>query len=233
MIGRYPLDLGFLESKPKIRARRVKALVAFGDMANFGAWTRRGSNSPEEFRAFMVDLYQEFMKFRNGNGYFVKLMGDGFMAIREVPRGRARKEAQHFILHSLDLCTAVNQIGGLTFPTPGAFRIRIAAGHVWKLIAARKEKPDSVQTDYLGYTINLGARLLEIERDTAILCHGSVKRILNGSNGSEAEFRLKRVATRNRCPRGIDPEDLKALWAIQPLKNTSKAQPTVKRTIPT
>ena len=77
MGGRRPLDLEFLESKPKIKTRRVKALVAFGDMADFGVWTRRGSNSPEEFRSFMVRLYQEFIRFRNGNGYFVKLMGDG------------------------------------------------------------------------------------------------------------------------------------------------------------
>jgi len=233
MTRRSPLDLGFLKSKPKIRANRVKALVAFGDMSDFGAWTRRGSNSPEEFRAFMVRLYQEFIKFRNGNGYFVKLMGDGFMAIREIRKGDAGRTAQRFVLHSLDLCAAVNQIGGSTFPAPGAFRVRIVAGHVWKLMAARQEKPDSAQTDYLGYTINLGARLLEIERDTAILCHGSVKKILNGWNGWKAEFRLGRVVTRSRCPRGIDPEDLKVLWSVQPLKYMNRAQTNVKSTIPT
>lgn len=230
MGGRHPLDLGFLESKPRIRARRVKALVAFGDMADFGAWTRRGSNSPEEFRSFMVRLYQEFIKFRNGNGYFVKLMGDGFMAIREIKSGIAKKETRRFIARSLDLDSAVNRIAGKTFPVPGAFRIRIVAGHVWKVIAARLGT-ESVQTDYLGYPVNLAARLLEIEREMAIICHGSIKKILNGHN-TDGEFILKRIATRNRCPRGIDPEDLRALWAVQPFKNMSKAQIISNKVIP-
>jgi class 3 adenylate cyclase len=231
MGGRRPLDLGFLESKPKIRARRVKALVAFGDMADFGAWTRRGSNSPEEFRSFMVRLYQEFIKFRNGNGYFVKLMGDGFMAVSEIKKDRDQFEVHRFLDHSLELDAAVNQISGRTFPMPGAFRIRIVAGYVWRVIAARPGETQLTQTDYLGYSVNLAARLLEVERETAILCHGSVKKILNG--GSNEDFVLKRMATHNRCPRGIDPEDLKTLWTIQPLRNPSKAQTITSKIIPT
>ena len=231
MGAKRPLDLGFLESKPRIRARRVKALVAFGDMADFGAWTRRGSNSPEEFRLFMVRLYQEFIKFRNGNGYFVKLMGDGFMAVSEFKKSGDQSEAHRFIDHSLELDAAVNQISGRTFPMPGAFRIRIVAGYIWRVIAARPGKTESTQTDYLGYPVNLAARLLEVEREKAIICHGSVKKILNG--GNHKEFVLKRMTTSNRCPRGIDPEDLKTLWMIQPLINPSRAQTINSKIIPT
>ena len=232
MIGRNPLDLGFLESKPRVRAKRVRALVAFGDMADFGAWTRRGSNSPEEFRSFMVRLYEQFIKFRNGNGYFVKLMGDGFMAIREIKVGAGGMEAHKFIDHTLDLRAAVDQMAGKTFPMPGAFRIRIVAGHIWKVVAVRPGRTESAQIDYLGYSVNLAARLLEVEREKSIICHGSVKRILNGGDAS-GNFTLERMVTRNRCPRGIDAEDLKALWLVQPLKNPSRAQTINSKIIPT
>ncbi len=47
MGARKPLDLEFLTKGPRIRAGRVKVLVAFGDVTGFGDWTRRGSNSPE------------------------------------------------------------------------------------------------------------------------------------------------------------------------------------------
>jgi class 3 adenylate cyclase len=225
MGARKPLDLEFLQQGPRIRAGRVKVLVAFGDVTGFGAWTRRGSNSPEEFKEFMVHLYKEFIRFRNGNGYFVKLMGDGFMCITEIGKGNAKARVSEFLKHAVDLESAIQKITKNTFPAPGSFRIRIAAGHVWKMVASRPGQT-TAQTDYLGYAINLAARLLEIDRESAILCHESVRKILNGAIRSSTEFGFKPAYIRGRCPRGVDPEDIRNLWMVYPLKDSKMAIPT-------
>ena len=222
MGARKPLDLEFLQRGPRIRAGRVKVLVAFGDVTGFGAWTRRGSNSPEEFKDFMVHLYKEFIRFRNGNGYFVKLMEDGFMCITEIDKGNAKATTLEFLSHAVDLELAIQNIVKSTFPAPGSFRIRIAAGHVWKMVASRPGQ-GTPQTDYLGYAINLAARLLEIDRESAILCHESVRKILNGAVQNNAEFGFKPARIRSRCPRGVDPEDIRTLWKVYPLIDSKMA----------
>lgn len=231
MGARKPLDLEFLQRGPRIRARRVKVLVAFGDVTGFGAWTRRGSNSPEEFKDFMVLLYKEFIRFRNGNGYFVKLMGDGFMCITEIDKGSAKKRTLDFMEHALELESAIHSITRNTFPAPGSFRLRIAAGHVWKMVASRPEQT-LAQIDYLGYAVNLAARLLEIDRESAILCHESVKKILNRAAAREIGFSLKPAHIHGRCPRGVDPEDVRILWKVYLLKNSAMAHAISKSTIP-
>ncbi len=230
---RRPLDLEFLQRGPKIRAGRVKVLVAFGDVTGFGAWTRRGSNSPEEFKDFMVHLYKEFIRFRNGNGYFMKLMGDGFMCITEIDKKSAKKRILGFLNRVVELESEIRRITKNTFPAPGSFRIRIAAGHVWKMVARRPGQGASSQTDYLGYAVNLAARLLEIDRESAILCHESVKKILNGSIIEESGFMLKPARIRGRCPRGVDPEDIRTLWKVYPLKDSAMAHPISKSIIAT
>ncbi|MCG3205525.1 MAG: hypothetical protein KCHDKBKB_02247 [Elusimicrobia bacterium] len=232
MGARKPLDLEFLQRGPRIQASRVKILVAFGDISGFGAWTRRGSNSPEEFKDFMVHLYKEFIRFRNGNGYFVKLMGDGFMCITEIGKGDAKSRTLEFLNHAMDLEFAIQTITRKTFPAPGSFRIRIAAGHVWKMVASRPGQ-ETAQTDYLGYAINLAARLLEIDRESSVLCHESVRRILNGAIRNRTEFGFKPLHIRIRCPRGVDPEDIRTLWKVYPLKASTMAKPISNKTIPT
>ena len=231
MGARKPLDLEFLQRGPLIRAGRVKVLVAFGDVTGFGAWTRRGSNSPEEFKDFMVNLYKEFIRYRNGNGYFVKLMGDGFMCITEINKGSAQNKALEFMRHALDLESAIRSITKNTFPAPGSFRIRIAAGHVWKMVASRPGQ-GTAQIDYLGYAINLAARLLEIDRESSILCHESIRKILNGAIRNDMEFCFKLAHIRSRCPRGVDPEDIRILWKVYPLKNSTTTQAINSRVIP-
>lgn len=229
---RKPLDLEFLQSRPRIRAKRVRAIVAFGDITAFSEWTRRGSNSPEGFRSFMVRLYREFIRFRNGNGYFVKLLGDGFMAVRELSALNTKKEVRVFLQHSLDLESAIRKIEKKIFPQPGLFRITVVIGHVWKIVASRTGQENSKQTDYLGYAVNLAARLLEIDRREGILCHESVSKIVSNGLGKEIGFALERIVEPIRCPRGVDPEDLKGLRAVHPLNDSRMAHAIKSRIIP-
>lgn len=232
MRERKPLDLEFLQSRPRIRAKRVRAIVAFGDITAFSEWTRRGSNSPEGFKSFMVRLYREFIRFRNGNGYFVKLLGDGFMAVRELTTQNTNKEVAAFLNHALALESAIRGIENKMFPQPGLFRITVVVGHVLRIVASRTGQESSRQTDYLGYAVNLAARLLEIDRREGILCHESASKIMINGNRKEVGFTLERVTGPIRCPRGVDPEDLKGLRAVHPLNDSRTAHATKSKTIP-
>lgn len=209
-----PLGLNLLESNPVVEANRKHVLVAFGDISDFASWTRRGSNSPEEFKSFMVQVYREFIRFRNGSGYFVKLIGDGLMAIKELAPKYSISDATSLLCHSYELTTSIEKIiEGTEYPRPNGFRIRIVAGYVWKLTATHTKNEKRKQTDYLGYSINLAARLLEVERKVPCLCHQSVKEILNGFKKPIIKFgKVKRPPI---CPRGIDAEDLEALWSFE------------------
>jgi class 3 adenylate cyclase len=158
-------------------------------------------------------------------------MGDGFMCVTEISKGNSKSQVTEFLRHALDLDAGIQKITKNTCPAPGAFRIRLAAGHVWKMVAIRPGQ-GATQTDYLGYAINLAARLLEIDRESVILCHESVKKILNGS-AEKAGFYLKAVPVHGRCLRGVDPEDIRTLWEVYRLNNSIRAQSINKITTPT
>ena len=161
----------------------------------------------------------------------MKLMGDGFMCITEINKKSAKKRILEFLNHAVELESEIRRITKNTFPAPGSFRIRIAAGHVWKMVASRPGQ-ETTQIDYLGYAVNLAARLLEIDRESAILCHESVKKILNGSVIEESGFALKPARIRGRCPRGVDPEDIQTLWKVYPRKDSTTAHAISNSTIP-
>jgi len=82
--------------------------------------------------------------------------------------------------HSFNLADSIESIIQKTlYPRPIGFRIRVVAGYVWKLMATHTMKEKRKQTDYLGYPINLAARLLEVERDAPCLCHQSIEEIID------------------------------------------------------
>lgn len=216
---RDPLGLNFLENNPKVAASRKHVLVAFGDISDFASWTRRGSNSPEEFKSFMIQVYREFIRFRNGSGYFVKLIGDGLMAIKELSPKNAFSDTMAILRHSCELDESITRIIAKThYPRPNGFRIRIVAGHVWKLTATHTKNEKRKQTDYLGYSINLASRLLEVERAIPCLCHQSVKETIDREEHLGRKIKLLKVKKPTHCPRGVDVEDMEALWSFRAIK---------------
>lgn len=94
------------------------------------------------------------------------------------------------------------------------FRIRIVANHVGKLTATHTKNEKRKQTDYLGYSINLASRLLEVERRKPCICHQGVKEILNGKKIAGYELAFAKIKRPDSCPRGVDAEDLDDLWSF-------------------
>lgn len=221
-----PIDLDFLEQRPRIRAVRKNVLVAFGDISGFRDWTKLPMVSSEKFARFMVRVYEEFINFRNGSGYFVKLMGDGFMAVRELTESPIENNSQVFemLRHASELVLSVGRlIKNLSYPQPGGFRIRIVVGDVLRLEALHAKEVGRAQMDYIGYPINLASTLLDIERDTPCICHETVREIAVRRPRPSAKIKFDRLPKPAYCPRGIEQEDLAALWTFQILKKTASA----------
>lgn len=137
------------------------------------------------------------------------------MCVAEIDKANGKNQALDFLRHSMELVSSVRDLTKHTFPTPGPFRVRITAGHVWKMMAHRTGQRASTQTDYLGYPVNLAARLLEIERESAILCHESVVKMTSKLMPKEMGFSLRKMRVRGRCPLGVDPEDIQDLWTVK------------------
>ncbi|MCG3204286.1 MAG: hypothetical protein KCHDKBKB_01001 [Elusimicrobia bacterium] len=212
-----PLDLAFLEKKPGVQGRRIFAAVAFGDITRFQRWTNHPFLSAEKHTQFMVQLYDEFIRFRNGSGYFVKLLCDGLMAVQELPDEKKKASLTTKMLdHSQNLVGAVESlIKRLRYPRPDGFRVRVVAGDILKLEAIHPTDKRKKQIDYAEYPVSLAHSLLEVEKDIPCICHESIREIIADDRLSKSLVDFLPVQEPAFCPEGINPDDLKSLWAFR------------------
>lgn len=211
-----PLELAFLEKKPRVVGKRVFGVVMFGDTTKFQGWTNHPFTSTEKHAKFMVELYDQFIRFRNGSGYFVKLLADGLMAVKELPTDTGvRSQFVCDMFHHAD--GLVNEVEGLIarllYPRPDGFRVRIVAGDILKLEALDPLDKSIKQIDYAEYPVSLANGLLEVEKEKPRICHESALELLV-SRSMEGQIKFEKIAEPSFCPEGINPEDLKELSAF-------------------
>lgn len=213
-----PLDVDFLEKGPRFHGERIFALVAFGDTIKFKEWTNHPFSSPEKYTAFLVQLYNEFVRFRNGSGYFVKLLGDGLMAVQELvgtDRMRAEMGAK-MLIHAARLSASIDKlISKQAYPRPAGFRIRVVVGDVLKLAATRGKWKREIQIDYADYPVSLTYALLQVAKTIPSVCHESVYEIIRKDKASSRLLDFTKVRKPLVCPEGVDASDLSALWSFQ------------------
>ena len=91
--------------------------------------------------------------------------------------------------------------------------MRIASGHVWKRTLLLGE-PDRRQksVEYVGYSVNLAQRLLEVSPKTLAVCHESIIEILAQKKGIVA---FERMGDPKERPRGVDLADLTGLYSFR------------------
>jgi class 3 adenylate cyclase len=210
-----PLGLDFLSgTTPDVSGKRAKIIVAFGDIVGFSDWTTLPLLTPERFKELMSKVYGEFVSFKGRTPYFTKALGDGIMFVQELntPDDGARVES--FMQDALELLRTMRPIlSGGPSPRPGGFRIRAAVGIAWRLEAGDLADPAKKQIDYLGYPLNLAARLLAIEPDIELICHEGAKELIEHSvNLGPA---LSKVSTTTPAPKGVHPSDLAKLWKLR------------------
>lgn len=173
----------------------------------------------------MIALYDTFIRFRNGSGYFVKLLADGLMAVLELPEQNHKARAVlQMMIHADELVRSVRSvIKHLNYPRPDGFRIRIAAGDVLKLEASHPLDKTKIQVDYSEYAVDIAFGLLGVEKELPSICHETVREIIEADLKGRRLVKFKKVKRPAVCPEGIDPEDLDALWTYRILKKIKTA----------
>lgn len=193
---------------------RTWVIVAFGDILGFGTWRRRAATQPEISGPFLEKFYGEIQKFNRENpAFYLKYLGDGLMLIMELPDGENSKRCAE-IIELLGILNAklVKIVRSCPFPSPEGFRMRMACGHVDKIMVVDPLDKHREIPEFVGYSINLAQRLLEISPSIPFVCHESIMNVL-GKKKRKFTFR-KLVHTPER-PRGIDQEDINGLWIVE------------------
>lgn len=211
-----PLDLEFFEKNPRVNGKRVFAAVAFGDTTSFKKWTNHPFSTADKHTRFMVQLYDQFLRFRNGSGYFVKILGDGLLAVKELPDPSERKELiLEMMAHATGLVRGVERlIERINYPRPKGFRIRLVAGDILRLEASDPNNKGIKQIDYADYPVDLAHSLLQMHKDLPFVCHESVRECVSPP-GKKNRVAFTPLSPPGFCPEGIEEEDLKVLWSFK------------------
>lgn len=194
---------------------RTCVIVAFGDVAGFNPWIRRGSNAPEVITDFVEKFYAEMQDFvKTHNAVQIKYLGDGFMILKELKSTCTRGTCvAKFITDVARLAKRLKRIvKQCDFPPPDGFRLRIAHGHVSKIQVLDPVDPERKRMiwEFIGYAVNLAQKLLDVSPRTVLVVHESAIKVLGRQ---KTGLRLKRLVGSKERPRGVDSEDLEGLWS--------------------
>jgi len=224
-----PVDLAAIASPAPRRAVRrrptrvpvgstgKRIIVAFGDMSGFSKWMKSPMVSDSQIEKLMSKVYSEFMAIDRRNAssrYFVKPLGDGVMIVKDLGDRTETQDAEKFMAEVRGLTSRLCAIiAGAAWPQPQGFRVRVVVGDAAKM---RFPGPTarSQRLDYIGYPINLAARLLSIKPDARLICHEGAKQLIAGSRRFRSRLVKVRLGPRTSVPKGIDPADLRLLWTV-------------------
>lgn len=193
---------------------RTCVIVAFGDVAGFNPWIRRGSNAPEVISEFVEKFYAEMQNFVKSHKHIqIKYLGDGFMILKELkPTCTKGTCVATFVTDVAQLARRLSRIvKKCEFPPPEGFRIRIAHGHVSKIQVLDPVDPERKRKiwEFIGYSVNLAQKLLDVAPNILLVLHESAVKVLGRQ---KTGFRLRRFVGAKERPRGVDNEDIEGLW---------------------
>lgn len=223
-----------IKPKMEVSSTRARVLVATGDIRGFGRWIKRAGTSVEEQWDLISKLYARVLNIAHDKGYYAKMLGDGFLIVRELDATNNWEDVLKD-LKTLSCLTKniLKDIAGLPSPRPDGFRIRVVVGHAWKIVARTcpNNRLCKNQLDFIGYPINLSSRLLRIAPSIPCICHESAKEIVGnrheiiGSRKNEG-FRIefKRLDDPKVREIGVDPEDLQELWSFGKICKCKKGE---------
>ncbi len=139
----------------------IRAIIFYGDITGFTSWSRRVRK--EQVRELIETTYRIYKHWANYNGFWIKTLGDGFVSVCELAPTNDRKKILRMLRVAAILIGEINgYLEKLPFPRPGGFRLRVPIGDVWKFT------DDHGEIDYIGYQMDFGRRMLDIEK--TVLC---------------------------------------------------------------
>jgi len=180
------IGIGSVREEEEIQTSRVRAVVMFADIRQFSEWVKEGQ-SPEIVGDFLKKCYLLFRKVLwEHENPFVKLLGDGFFACWEIDRVTktgpdlaeiGKKTALETAFEIVERYPSIER--DLGRPIASGLGIGIGEDFVTRLEIRADNRE---QFDYVGYTVNLVARIQSIAHAGQVLVHDNVRRKLNSSH---------------------------------------------------
>lgn len=187
-------------------------VVFFGDIIGFTHWTKSRLYSYENFHKKVLEIYQPFLPFIIKDGYFVKLMGDGLIVVVELTADKkenSQKIVKLIVEAKEALARITSIVNNMSFPRPLGFRIRMVAGDVSRITIMSGKR---MVIDYVGEAMNTAKNLLNVHPSIPFMAHETIKELIDFNLHPNVIPRKLKV--RKGFYKGIDQEDLAALWTF-------------------
>lgn len=189
--------------------RLVRAIVVFGDIRGFRGYMRRISHPPTQFRPFWKDWDELVNEFEDRTGYFVKRLGDGFMAVEELEEGQEILPVIELLNNALEIAKkATALINKKPSPRPDGFRIRAVCDYVFKVPSRQ------FRYDYVGDKVNFTETIMRHFKEKLFICHESVKELLTEKQIRASGFKFKKIKFTNGGTSDMYGPDMYALWEL-------------------
>lgn len=159
---------------PHEPAKKVRIIVAFGDISGFTHFCESVTHDEIEYDPFMAKFDDLLDQAERATGYAFTDTGDGFMCTVDLDAGHNCTKTIEVLKNLWRLLKRIERlVDGKEPPRPDGFRIVGAAGYV-----KRKVKRDG-RVVLRGKHINLAHNLLDSARGKGFVCHDSLKQLIN------------------------------------------------------
>lgn len=211
-----------------IKVTGCRAVVAYCDVTGFTGWMNRAASSRADVRSFIQKMKWLFRRFRVETGFETLPTGDGILALIAVSDGNHPTRVFDLLVSSLKLQRQMLRLIKETpSPRPAGFRVRIAAGFVYRTdeppidrdIGARGPFTTIRTFDFLGACLNLGARLLEFRREVGGIITDEALEMLTPAERRRLHLAPLRFSDNERAPRGVSAEELPGLRSFRLRRN--------------
>ncbi len=175
-----------------------RAIIFWGDISGFTTWSSRVRRTA--VRALLFDTYLIYRRWAAKHGFWIKMQGDGLIAVRELLPANDRNKIIASLHDSWHLVNLVNSyLAGMTYPRPPMFRIRAVLGDLWKIREAQST------IDYVGYQMDFGFRIQDVCKEDRCVMSEAVFDGL-GRRGCP-HLKIARIETGDLNLAGVYPED--------------------------
>lgn len=203
-----------------IKVTGCRAVVAYCDVTGFTGWMNRAlvAHKDDVVITFIQKMKLAFRNFRDETGFETLPTGDGIIAVVSVMEGGKPARLFELICSTLRLQKIMTRlISSTPAPRPAGFRIRIAAGFVY-----RTDEPSMTGQvsglvrlfDFLGACMNLGSRLLEFRRETVAIITEEALDMMTPAERRRLNLKAIETLPDERSPRGVPVEELPGLRAF-------------------
>lgn len=190
--------------------QQIKAMIIFVDIRGFGSFIRRVNYPVTEFLPFWRNWKEAIDKFQDETGYFVKRLGDGLMAVKEMPDRNQSQVAADVIIKTWELANKLDKLISQKYtPRPDGIRIRETIGYVWKVLCRQ------YGWDYIGDKVNLTEKMVHRYEDELFVCDESVPEMFSKHQKREHGFKFTKLINSGNALDGIYQKDMSNLYSFK------------------